>query len=406
MNHNQKERHPVATTVYYITPRDMLKSRVDPIMMMQTCASIRKLGHDVTMVTPDVMRTENISRDDVWAHYKLEGSRFKLVILPTFLRDESSLLRVSMAKLLAHSVYALKLLFRAIFSPSGRIVIISRCIISTLPYLVFLAPIRRLKRIKITFELHAYTNTLRYRFVLRRMDMVFCITERLRNLMCNQLGVNPDKTAVSRLGVNLDYYKTNTPDERKAVLSRFGVDPGNFIAMYTGKIYPGQKEIALILQAASINKKATFMLVGGKPEAVDHWLDYCRKNEIHNVKFTGFVSPDDVIRLQSAANALLIYYPGDWPIRDFVSPGKMMEYMATGNVIIAVRFPVLQEVLQDGVNSLLVDADRPEALSDTVKSLQADPHLAGKLGKQASADVVQYSWDNRAKHMMEILSRL
>lgn len=396
----------MATAVYYISPRDMLKSRVDPIMMMQTCASIKKLGHEVTLVTASVRRQENISKEKIWSHYKLENSRFDLVTLPTLLRDESSLLHITIAKLLVHTLYSFKVFTRAILSPPGSVVILSRCIVSTLPYLIALAPIRRLKKIRFIFELHAFTNTRRYRFILRRMDMVFCITERLRSLMCAQLGVNPDKTAVSRLGVNLEYYITKAPDERKAVLSRFNIDPRDFIAMYTGKIYPGQKEIALILETAKITPNATFVLVGGKQEAVDHWLDYCRKREINNVKFTGFVSPEDVVLLQSAADALLIYYPGDWPIRDFVSPGKMMEYMATGNVIIAVRFPVLQEVLENGVNSLLVDADRPAELSNAIKSLQSDPQLAEKLGKQSRSDAVQYSWDNRAKQMMEIISRL
>ncbi len=390
--------------IYYISPRDMLKSRVDPIMMMQTCSSIAKEGYEVILVTPTVFRRENIPREKIWQHYKLPENQFKIVMLPTVLKDTSSLNFVRISKFLVHFFYTIRIFLDALFRPKGEVVILSRCLVSTIPHLIALSILRKWKDLKFMFELHALSAQKADRYVLEKMDFIFCISEGLRSKLCKQFTITRQQTSIARMGVNLSYY-TNHRD-LNAFREQNGLGKNRFIAMYTGKIYPDQKEVELILSTAPYCPDALFVMVGGTSEAVAHWQGFCSRNNINNVKFTGFVSPADVVNYQMCSDALLIYYPNNWPIKDFVSPGKMMEYMATGNSIIAVDFPVIKEVLVDGKNALLVPPDRPDLLAKTIARLAENPLLVKKLGRQAKKDVVRYSWDSRARLMLVNTNKL
>ncbi len=385
--------------IYYISPRDVLKSRVDPIMMMQTCSSLAKEGNYVYLITPFYLRNENIKRNRIWQHYNLPEDQFKVIFLPTLLKDDMPFIIVWIMKFLAHFIYAFKIFIDTLISPKNSIVIISRCLISSLPYLMLLKLLRKWKGIQFTYELHAFTNALKDRWVLRQMDHVFCISEGLRTKVCETFNIDHTKTSIARMGVNLSYYK-HTKEELLHFRNDKGFSENQFIAMYTGKIFSGQKEMEYIIDAATMRPEVLFILVGGKPNVVDQWKEHCSRRKISNVHFTGFVSPVEVVKYQLIANTLLIYYPGNWPIKDFVSPGKMMEYMATGNPIIAVDFPVIKEVLVDQKNALLIPPDQPALLAKAVQQLAASPELAKNLGEQAKRDVSQYSWDNRARFMM------
>jgi hypothetical protein len=105
------------------------------------------------------------------------------------------------------------------------------------------------------------------------------------------------------------------------------------------------KEIRLILQAAQALPGLLFVLVGGRPVNIRPLKRFCLENGIMNVIFTGLVEPGLVPGYQLSADILLMCYPGDWPIRDSMSPTKMMEYMAAGNPIISVNFAPICEVL-------------------------------------------------------------
>lgn len=389
--------------IYYISPRDMLKSRVDPIMMMQTCNSLAKEDNKVHLVTPYYFRKENVDVNRIWEHYRLPKNQFELVILPTYLRDNSREWIVKLQKFFAHFLYSLKILICALISPKNQIVIISRCLVGTLPYLLVIAPFRNWRGIIFSYELHAFKNTFEEYWILRRMDHVFCISENLRKKLCHSFHIERSRTSVARMGVNLSYYQ-HTSEELLDFRNEKGFSKNQFIAMYTGKIFPGQKELEYIIDAATMCPEVLFVLVGGKSEVVNQWKEYCTSKNISNVHFTGFVSPTEVVKYQLIANALLIYYPGDWPIKDFVSPGKMMEYMATGNPIIAVDFPVIKEVLKHNKNALFVPSDQPKLLASAIRQLQTSPELAQRLGEQAKRDVIPFSWDNRARTMMHSIN--
>lgn len=71
------------------------------------------------------------------------------------------------------------------------------------------------------------------------------------------------------------------------------------------------------------------------------------------------------------------YYPFEG------QPTVILEAMAAGCAIVASWHASIPEMIQDGVNGLLVPPQKPELLAETILSLAEDPSLCRRLGREA-----------------------
>jgi glycosyltransferase involved in cell wall biosynthesis len=63
-------------------------------------------------------------------------------------------------------------------------------------------------------------------------------------------------------------------------------------------------------------------------------------------------------------------------------PNVLMEAMACGVPVVTTGVSGITELVNDGVNGLVVDPDRPTDLADALHRLIKDPGLAQELGEQ------------------------
>jgi glycosyltransferase involved in cell wall biosynthesis len=68
-------------------------------------------------------------------------------------------------------------------------------------------------------------------------------------------------------------------------------------------------------------------------------------------------------------------------------PNVLVEAMAAGTPVVASAVSGIPELVDDGVNGLLVAPDEPEALADALVRLHSDPQLAARLCVEARATV-------------------
>jgi glycosyltransferase involved in cell wall biosynthesis len=71
-------------------------------------------------------------------------------------------------------------------------------------------------------------------------------------------------------------------------------------------------------------------------------------------------------------------------------PNVLVEAMASGLAVVSTRISGIPELITDGVNGLLVDANDPEALAAAVERILRDPELARRLGHGARATVERF----------------
>jgi glycosyltransferase involved in cell wall biosynthesis len=152
--------------------------------------------------------------------------------------------------------------------------------------------------------------------------------------------------------------------------------------------------------------EARGVIIGGLPGEPD--LERLRARAdaagvTNRVTFTGLVEPARVPGLLAGADALVLPNPASAISTAFTSPLKLFEYMAAGRAIVASDLPAIREVLEDGVNALLVTPGDAEALAAGIRRLMDDPALAMRLAGAAFATVHQYTWARRAERLERLL---
>ncbi len=85
---------------------------------------------------------------------------------------------------------------------------------------------------------------------------------------------------------------------------------------------------------------------------------------------------------------------------------SLLEEMSAGKAIIALDSPAYTQVLEDGVNSLLVKDRDPRMLADAMERLIRDEELASRLGERAQDEAMKYDWSIVEKRFRDILTSL
>jgi glycosyltransferase involved in cell wall biosynthesis len=89
------------------------------------------------------------------------------------------------------------------------------------------------------------------------------------------------------------------------------------------------------------------------------------------------------------------------------TPLTLMEAMATGLPAVGTATCGMKDVINDGVNGLLVPLRDPAALVEALGRILSDRGLRERLGRQAHADVVEnYTWDLVADPIRKVYERL
>ena len=88
--------------------------------------------------------------------------------------------------------------------------------------------------------------------------------------------------------------------------------------------------------------------------------------------------------------------------KKYTSPLKLFEYMASKRPIIASDLPSIREILNTE-NAILVKPGSAKALANAIKFALENPDFCAKISKQAYKDVQKYTWEKRAKRILEFI---
>jgi glycosyltransferase involved in cell wall biosynthesis len=178
-----------------------------------------------------------------------------------------------------------------------------------------------------------------------------------------------------------------------------------FTLGYTGHLYPGRGR-ELLLELAKKLPQVSFLVVGGERQDISNFQAEIQVEQVQNLILTGFVPNAELPLYQAACDVLLMPYQqkvaassgGD--IARYLSPMKLFEYLACQRPIVSSDLAVLQEVLNPQ-NAILSPADDLAAWVHAIQSLQSDPELRERLARQARQDAQRYTWEMRARRILE-----
>jgi len=369
--------------VFYVGSPELFSRGASAIHIMKMCQAMARLGVTTTLLVPTYR-----SHGEMYQYYGVQSS-FRIVSFPYFAN--------SFVRNITHGIAA------AHYAGRKR----QEFDLAVTRNIMFASVAANFYGIPTVYDAHhplVRGAGLLFRSFRRSRNLVrFTANSRGLGEIYLKSGLPPEKLVVAHNGVDLEGYKS-LPDKAKA-RTDLGLPADGKIVCYSGNIYEGRGVEYLIDIAPSMNG-VKFLVVGGLEEDVKRCRSLAGEKGAGNIKFTSYVSHHMVPLYLAAADLLVMPYTSSMTIRggtraqDFTSPIKLFEYMASGRPIVATSIPSVTEILEDGVNAVLVPPDSAEALRSGINRALGDPGLAERISRRAALDVRSYTWEERAKKLL------
>jgi glycosyltransferase involved in cell wall biosynthesis len=191
-----------------------------------------------------------------------------------------------------------------------------------------------------------------------------------------------------------------TREQRTAVRNSIGVADTEFVIGFCGRLSP-EKGVTTALNALALirSEQATLVLCGEGPER-DSLEKWARDNGVSTrVRFLGFRS--DVVLLLGAFDAYI-----SCSTREGL-PNNVLEAQAAGLPTVVSNIAPHRELIQNGVNGLLVNPSSSAEFATALERILADGSLATRLGRKAREIVAQkFSIEARMRALEALYSEV
>ncbi|WP_238324897.1 glycosyltransferase family 4 protein [Paenarthrobacter nicotinovorans] len=221
--------------------------------------------------------------------------------------------------------------------------------------------------------------TAREADVMRSADLIVTLGESMkRNIIA--LGVSDEKILISPNAVGGAYLRT--PVRHRDARLALGLDPD---CLYIGTVsslvaYEGLDDLvtSFALLAPSL-PKLRLVLVGDGTAAPALREQVQALGLTDRTLFTGRVPPEQA-RLYHAALDVFVVPRKDSAVTQSVTPLKPVEALASSRPVVASDLAALREIVHDGVNGKVVEAEAPTQLARVLMELLEDESLRERLG--------------------------
>src|SRR5829696_4780760 len=219
-------------------------------------------------------------------------------------------------------------------------------------------------------------------------EAVLAITPRLSRLLVSD-GVEEDRIHLIPPGVNPSLFEGPFEDPFSGV--------GKPRVLFVGRLAP-QKGVRALVAAAGLLKdpRAQVLLVGDGPERLALEREAERLGVGGRLHFVGFLAHDRLPAVMSHADLLVL--PSLYEELGTV----LLEAIQVGLPIVASKTGGIPEVVEDGVNGMLVPPDDPEALARAIDCILADRGLANRLSEGAQERGKDYDWEVLARRVLRV----
>ena len=228
--------------------------------------------------------------------------------------------------------------------------------------------------------------------VYERAEVIFTMSERLRESFISDFGIAPERLVTVHCGPNLDELpppRTAAPDGPPTIL-------------FIGRDFE-RKGGAMLLQAFRAVRDrvpdARLVVVGGKPNS---------STAVPNgVEFRGFLNRDTpsgragMDRAYQEATVFCV------PSRFEPFGTSYVEAMFHGIPCVGPHIWAIPEIIEDGVTGYTVAPADAEALAEALVSLLANASDAQRMGDAARARAIaRFSWERIAEKMTAAMDRV
>ncbi len=246
------------------------------------------------------------------------------------------------------------------------------------------------------------------RGLMKRIGGFVVITGQLRSRYLES-GITPERLLVAHDGYRPEWFEVE--EDRVDLRRQLGWSADSFVVGYAGRFQTMGMDKGIGVLADAVAEIARdpgappvrLALLGGPAEDVVFFRRRIASAGLppETIWYGGHVRPTAVPRYLQAFDVCTAPFPWTEHFAHYASPMKLFEYMASGTPIVASDLPAIAEIVRDGQNGLLVPPGDASALAGALRRLRDDRALGSRLAEQAKRDVVSYSWQHRAKGILD-----
>lgn len=385
--------------ILYLANARIPTEKANGKQIIKTCEALSAIGHEVELWIPKRKQTEKLKDTTPFDFYQV-SQIFKIRQFPTIDLFPYTDRLPNAVNLVVYFLQELSFVLAIILfgrkDLRGKIVY-TRC-------LSVAVAIKLLFQGKVYYEAHnigvnSVTKHLYYFFV-SLLDGLVVISDGLKKAFIaggiSKITVIPGSVDIKEISVM----------NRAARRKKLGFENKKSI-VYTGRLTAPKGVYTLVKAAKKIlakQKNTVFYLVGDSTQNDLQNLTKLAGNP-DQIKFVGPVTPHESLVYQRAADVLVL--PGSAQFtnpREYTSPLKLFEYLASGVPMIATSVPANTAILTHKINAYLIPPDEPYSLARGITTVLNDKKLARSLAHQAKKDAGNYTWEKRAEKIIKFIS--
>ncbi len=371
--------------ITYIANSRIPTERANGIQVVHTCEALANDGMTVELVVP---RRLNSLKEDPYGYYGVQKN-FSIRKVPSldlvwfgkigfFIQEWTFLVSVFFFLLLSHRE-------GVIYVRGERL---ARGIIRVVP-----------KR-RVFLESHMVPKDFgTYEEAFKKAAGIIVITKYYENELrakgLKNVLYAPDGVTISSFDIALS---------KKEAREKLGLPFSKKIAIYAGHLYAWKGADVLANAARLLPENTVVVFVGGSPEDMAPFKK--KYDNDPRILIVGQRPYKEIPLYLKAADVLVLPNTAKETVsRHYTSPVKLFEYMASGRPIIASDLPSIRDVLNEK-NAVLVPPDNPEAFAGAIIDLLNNHTHAEAIATMALRDVQQYSWSNRARSIINFITKV
>jgi glycosyltransferase involved in cell wall biosynthesis len=217
----------------------------------------------------------------------------------------------------------------------------------------------------------------------RHSDAVRCVSNEIRDEAIHA-GVSGAKliTVPNRCDTDL-FDPDRWASERQPVREEYGIGPEEWVVSFVGRVEPA-KGVDELLDALAEVKELRALLIGVVPEPgdVDSALETAGLTE--RVKLVGPVAHEQVPRYMGASDIFIL------PSKHEGAPRVVLEAMAMGLPVVASAVGGIPEVIDDGVNGVLLKESTGREIASVFRQLMSGSRESNEMGAVARRYVMEH----------------
>lgn len=255
-------------------------------------------------------------------------------------------------------------------------------------------------RKRIFYEIHTMPERVRFFhvFVWKRSPGLVAISSGIKKELM-RFGVSEKKILVAPDAADVSRF--NSAASKEEARRKLDLPREKKIVLYAGHLYAWKGVDTLIDAAKQLDEDTVVYFVGGTEEDVS-------KHKTQNIKYKNIIfvghKPHQEIPLWlRAADILVLPTSGKEKIgREYTSPMKLFEYMASGTPIIAADVPSTREVVSEKEVLFFI----PDDHRDLVSVIRYGISSYDRLIKQAQSALIKataYTWRKRAEEILTFI---